>query len=164
MVVTTECDASGLSKKPKRRQVSLSTFTKCQAQLEKEHQTMAWLCCDTDKSNPLFADTLWCHACRTNEAEIIGRKNYSSAWISGSTNYKSSCGVDHANSDQHKAAMNHKESIWYAYHRILSCCKRPPQHGQGSTGPHQQKTLISAMLWVKDAWLLQSTLFSMNWK
>ena len=34
-------------------------------------------------------------------------KNYSSVWISGSTNHKTSCVVDHANSDQHKAAMNH---------------------------------------------------------
>ena len=48
-----ESDASGLSKKPKRRQVSLSMFTKWQAQLEWEHQTMTWLCCDMDKSDPL---------------------------------------------------------------------------------------------------------------
>ena len=26
-------------------------------------------------------DRLWCHACRTSEAEIIGIKNYSSVWI-----------------------------------------------------------------------------------
>ena len=34
-------------------------------------------------------------------------KNYSSVWISGSRNHKTSCVIDHANSDQHKAAMNH---------------------------------------------------------
>ena len=42
-----ESDASGPSKKPKRRQVSLTTFTKWQAQLEREHQTMTWLRCDS---------------------------------------------------------------------------------------------------------------------
>ena len=36
-------DALGPSKKPKRHQVSLNTFTKWQAQLEWEHQTMTWL-------------------------------------------------------------------------------------------------------------------------
>ena len=42
---------------------------------------MTWLCCDTDKSNPTVVYTLWCHACRTSEAKIIGMKNYSSVWI-----------------------------------------------------------------------------------
>ena len=68
---------------------------------------MTWLHCDTDKSDPTVIDTLWCHTCRTSEAKIIGMKNYSRVWISGSTNHKTSCVVDHANSNQHKAAMNH---------------------------------------------------------
>ncbi len=102
-----ESDKPGPSKKPKRRQVSLSTFKKWQAQLEREHQTMTWLRCDTDKSNPTVIDTLWSHASRTNEAKIIGMKNYSNAWINGSTNHKTSCVVDHANNDQRRAAMNH---------------------------------------------------------
>ena len=50
---TAESDASGPSKKPKRCQVSLSTFTKWQAQLEREHQTMMWLHCDTDKASTM---------------------------------------------------------------------------------------------------------------
>ena len=103
----TQGNDSGPSKKPKRRQVSLSTFNKWQAQLEREHQTMTWLHCDTDMSNPAVIDTLWCHACRRNEAKIIGMKNYSGVWISGSTNHKTSCVIDHAKSDQHRAAMNH---------------------------------------------------------
>ena len=102
-----ESDDSGPSKKPKRCLVSLSTFKKWQAQLEREHRTMTWLRCDTDKSIPTVVDTLWCHACRMNEAKIIGMKNYSSVWVNGSTNHKTSCVVDHANSDQHRAAMNH---------------------------------------------------------
>ena len=65
-----ESDASSPSKKPKHHQVSLSMFTKWQ--LEREHQTMSWLRCDTDKSDPTVIDTLWCHACRTSEAKIMG--------------------------------------------------------------------------------------------
>ena len=73
-----ESDTSSLSKKPKRHQVSQSTFTKQQTQLKQGHQTMTWVRCDTDRSNPTVVDTLWCHACRTIEAKIIGMKNYSS--------------------------------------------------------------------------------------
>ena len=67
---------------------------------------MTWLRCDTDKSNPTVVDTLWCRACRTKEDKIISMKNYSGVWISGSMNHKTSCVIDHANSDQHGAAMN----------------------------------------------------------
>lgn len=52
-------------------------------------------------------DTLWCVACRTNEEKIKGMKNYSTSWVKGSTNHKTSNVIDHANSDQHKAAMIH---------------------------------------------------------
>ena len=60
------------------------------------------------KITPLsLVDMLWCHTCRTNKAKIISMKNYSSVWISGSMNHKTSCVVDHANSGQPKTAMNH---------------------------------------------------------
>ena len=100
-------DTLSSSKKPNCRQVSLSMFMKWQAQVEREHQTMTSLRCDADESNPTLVDTLWCHACRTNEAKIIGMTNYSSVWISSSTNHKTSCVVDHANSNQHETAMNY---------------------------------------------------------
>ena len=146
--------------------VSLSTFIKWQAQLERELQTMTWLRCDTDTSNPAVVDTLWCHACRTKEAKIIGMNNYSGVWISGSTNHKNSCVIDHANSDQYRAAMNHMKkgaplvllsqnihlllvvfSTWTIQRRIVLT-----------------RSLISAMSWVKSAWLLRNTLLSTNWK
>ena len=90
-----ESDTLGPSKKSKRRQASMSTFTKWQAQLKREHQTMTWLRCDTDKSNPTVIDTLWCHTCRTNEAKIVGMKNYSSVWTNSSTNHKTSCIINY---------------------------------------------------------------------
>ena len=103
----TESDDLGPNKKPRRRQVTLTTLKKWQVQLEREHQTMTWLRCDTDQNNPTVVNTLWRNASRMNEAKKIGMKTYSSAWINGSTNRKTSCAVDHANSDQHRAAVNY---------------------------------------------------------
>ena len=39
----TESDDLGPNKKPRRRQVTLTTFKKWQVQLEREHQMMTWL-------------------------------------------------------------------------------------------------------------------------
>ena len=48
---------------------------------------------------------LYCSACRQFEDRIQGMKNFSMAWVTGSTNQKSSNVVDHVNNEQHKAAM-----------------------------------------------------------
>ena len=89
----TESDNLGPNKKPRRHQVTLTTFKTWQVQLEREHQTMTWLRGDMDQNNPTVVDTLWCNTCRMNKAKIIGMKNSSSAWINGSTNHKTSCVV-----------------------------------------------------------------------
>ena len=47
---------------------------------------------------------LWCQACRNHERSITGIKKFS--WIVGSTNQKTSNLVDHAKSEQHRAAMS----------------------------------------------------------
>ena len=93
-----ETSESGPSK---RCQVSPSTLTKWQAQLECEyHNDVVTLC----YIKPAVVDMLWCHACRTNDVKVI---NYSTVWIRGSTTHKTSCVTDHTKSDQHKAAMNY---------------------------------------------------------
>jgi len=43
--------------------------------------------------------------CKQYESQIDSLKNFSRAWIEGSTNHKTSNIVDHATSEQHKAAM-----------------------------------------------------------
>ena len=48
---------------------------------------------------------LWCEARRKHEDGITGMKNFSKAWITGSSNQKTSNIVDHATSEQHRAAM-----------------------------------------------------------
>ena len=47
----------------------------------------------------------WCHTCRKYGFFIMEMKNFSSAWIKGSTNQKTSNVVDHATSEQHTIAM-----------------------------------------------------------
>ena len=72
---------------------------------------MTWLCFDVDKKNRTVVDKLWCKACRTNEEKILSMKNYSNSWIKGSINHKTSNVIDHAKSDQHKAAMIHVRKV-----------------------------------------------------
>ena len=53
----------------------------------------------------VLVEKLWCHACRKYESSITGMKNFSSAWIKGSTNQKMSNVVDHATCEQQTTAM-----------------------------------------------------------
>ena len=48
---------------------------------------------------------LYCEMCKHYEDHLQGMCNYSSVWITGSRNLKASNLIDHASSDQHKAAM-----------------------------------------------------------
>ena len=50
---------------------------------------------------------LWCVVCQHYETRICGLKNFSRAWIDGSSNHKTRNLTDHANSELHKAAMMH---------------------------------------------------------
>ncbi len=59
----------------------------------------------TDQQDTSLVSTLWCSICRQYENGISSLKNFSRAWIDGSSNHKTSNVSDHANSDSHKAAM-----------------------------------------------------------
>ena len=84
----------------------MATFQKWQKQFECEHATLSWLRFDKDKLDKSLVGLLWCDACRTHESKITGMKNFSRAWITGSSNHKNSNIVDHATSEQHRAAMD----------------------------------------------------------
>jgi len=94
---------SSRSSKRSKRQVTYSTFLRWQTEKEKEHQTMSWLRCDKDSKK--YVEQLWCATCRQFEDKIRRVKNFSPAWINGSSNQKVSNVVDHAKSDQHKLSM-----------------------------------------------------------
>lgn len=100
---------SSASKLP--RQVSKETFFKWKRDFEKECKSLTWLKADFDKVNNSLVSLLWGAACRQYEDRIGGHKNFSRAWIDGSSNHKTSNIKDHAKSEQHKAAMSlrHRE-------------------------------------------------------
>ena len=97
--------SNGSKLKKTKRQVSKDTFIKWQKVHERQYQTMTWLRCTVDSSDKSLVATLWCEVCRKYERRIDSKKNFSRAWIDGSTNHKTSNVVDHASSEQHKAAM-----------------------------------------------------------
>ena len=79
---------------------------KWQRELDKEHKKLLGHCCEWDRRG-LLVSTLYCKVCREYEDKTIEFRSFSSACINGSSNPRNSIIVDHAQSDQHKAAMNH---------------------------------------------------------
>lgn len=102
--VTDTTEESSTSKKPKR-QLTVATFEKWQRNYEREYQSLTWLRCTTIKEDSTMVQNLFCDICKRYEDHLQGMRNYSSIWITGSRNLKASNLIDHAKSDQHKAAM-----------------------------------------------------------
>ena len=94
--------SSSASKQSKRQ---LSTCEKWQRELDLDYQTLLWLRYDVDAANRSLVNTLWCEVCRTYQAKIQFKRNFSAVWVTGSTNHKSSNIVDHSKSEQHTACM-----------------------------------------------------------
>ncbi len=93
------------SVKRTRRQVKVTTFKQWQSTYEREYQTLTWLRCKTDDLSPSLVDTLTCSVCQKFESNIQSLKNFSTSWITGSSNHRASNIVDHGKSEQHKTAM-----------------------------------------------------------
>lgn len=102
---SSSCSVASSSSKQPRRQAKKETFLKWQRAYEKDHQSMAWLRADMDTQDKSLVSTLWCVVCRRYESQLNGNKNFSKAWIDGSSNHKTSNITDHAATDQHKSAM-----------------------------------------------------------
>ena len=101
--IGTSANSSGSQPKQRKRQVSVATFQKWQSQQEKEHKRLSWLRCDKQQKR---VETLWCATCRRFDDRIRSTKNFSTAWITGSTNQKLSNVLDHTQSEQHKSSMS----------------------------------------------------------
>ena len=102
---STAASTSQDSAKKAKRQVSVLTYKKWQTNYEQEYQMLSWLRCDVNERDKSLVGLLWCAVCRRFEERIRGVKNFSNVWITGSSNHKCSNVLDHARSDQHKAAM-----------------------------------------------------------
>ena len=94
------------SEKKAKRQVGMSTCEKWQREFDREYQSLLWLRCDKDEANRSLVATLYCKVCRQFEDRIRGMCNFSSAWVTGTTNHRTSNVLDHAKSDQHIASMS----------------------------------------------------------
>ena len=78
---------------------------KWQSQFEHEHRSLSWLQCDVCEDNRGLVDKLWCELCRKHEHSMQSLENFSRAWITHSSNHKTSNILDHVSSDQHRAAV-----------------------------------------------------------
>lgn len=89
---------SVVSKKAKR-QVSVSPFEKWQREFDHEHQSVLWLRCEKDVTNRSLVATLCCGVCRRFEDRISGMRNFSPAWLAGTTSHRTSNVLDHVKSE-----------------------------------------------------------------
>ena len=99
------CSSSSSELKKSKRQNTVSTFEKWQRQFDSEHHTLTWLHCDKDHLDRNLVSSLWCEVCRKYESKIVGMRNLSHAWITGTTNQRTSNVPDHYKSEQHTNAM-----------------------------------------------------------
>ena len=136
-----------------KRQVSKETFSKWQKVHECEFQVMSWLRCTVDRSDKSLVSTLWCEVCRKYERKIDSKKNFSRAWIDGSTNHKTSNVVDHTSNEQHKAAMallrqeqakNASEPV--ASYSTIACCLHNPSIGPATRERIKKKFDITYLM------------------
>ena len=93
--------------KKSKRQVTVSMFEKWQRNYDCDHQTLSWLRCNMDKADRNLVALLWCSVCRNYQEKICSIKNYSSAWVTGTDNQRTSNVLEHVVYNQHKAAMSH---------------------------------------------------------
>ena len=70
-----------------------------------ESFSLCWLKCKTDPQDSSLVDVLLCSVCQKYDSSIKGTRNFSSTWIEGSMNHRTSSLNDHAKSDQHMTAM-----------------------------------------------------------
>ena len=78
-----------------------------QRDLDREHQTLSWLKCDSVvESEKKVVFKLLCKVCTQFEEKIKRRKNFSSKWIAGADLVRISNVHDHAHNDQHTHAMS----------------------------------------------------------
>ena len=93
--------------KAKKRRVAYATFAKWKTDMDKDCQTVTWLACDKEfQAGKKYVTKLRCSVCTKLKTKIMGRRNFSEAWITGAESIRNSNIRNHARSEQHKRAMN----------------------------------------------------------
>ena len=89
----------------KKRTLTKSTVDRWIADNDKALSTSTWLKYDVDTAAHGRVAALKCSACCQFCDKLIGMRNYSAAYIEGSTNLHTSSFKDHAASEMHSRAM-----------------------------------------------------------
>ena len=82
--------------------VQKSTVDRWIAESDETLNTSVWLTYDTDRSRVV---ALKCSICTRFRDRLVGRRNYSAAYIEGSVNLRASSYKEHAASEMHARAM-----------------------------------------------------------
>ena len=93
-------------KPAQKRSVTYEMFKKWRTDLDRDHQTVSWLDCDTvSEGGKKVVQQLKCLVCSKFKASIRGRRNFNDRWIVSADSVRTSNVKDHAQSDQHMLAM-----------------------------------------------------------
>ena len=96
---------AGSESSAKKRKLTKATFDKWQHEYEKKHLTRSWLRCELQQDKRHVA-SIRCEVCKKYKTNLESMKNFSRAWVTGSTNLKVSNVLEHAASEVHKVAMS----------------------------------------------------------
>ena len=87
----------------KRRNVTASTVEKWKAENDKALSTVTWL--TYKMANRDHVKSLAYSVCTRFNAQLKGMRNYTSAFVDGTTNLRTSCFKDHSSTDMHARTM-----------------------------------------------------------
>lgn len=98
-------DQEAGSSGPKKRSIFKTTADKWIVENDKASNTAVWLKYDTDSADRTHIVVLKCSVCARFSDRLVGRWNYSAAFVKGSENLRASSFKDHAASDMPSSAM-----------------------------------------------------------
>ena len=91
----------------KKRRLTYSTYQKWKRDLDCDCQTVSWLSCEkTMEGGKAWVKRMSCTVCAKYQQKIVGKRNYSERWISGTDSFRTINVCDHAHSAQHQHAMS----------------------------------------------------------
>ena len=90
---------SGRGRAAGKRAVQKSTVDRWIAESDKTLNTSVWLTYDTDRADRSRVVALKCSICARFRDRLVGRRNYSAAYIEGSVNLRASSYKEHAASE-----------------------------------------------------------------
>ena len=77
-----------------KRSVTYETFKNWRTDLDRDHQTVSWLDCDTvSEGGKKVVQRLKCSVCSKFKASIRGRRNFNDRWIVGADSVRTSIDI-----------------------------------------------------------------------